>query len=110
MITENQKKAIKNAINYYTNPDYKSWHAVKIDGKYKEGNTIVFSSQKENGSLYFKVINSGKMLYIGIIYGDNIVNNFDCVGYLKNKKAIKRAVEAFKSLGENREIIYKIAV
>lgn len=58
--------------------------------------------------MYFKVMNGGKMLYIGIIYGDNIVNNFDCVGYFKNKKVIKKATTSFESLGENREILYKI--
>lgn len=109
MITPNQKKAIETAINYYTNPEYKNWHAVKIDGKYKEGNTIIFSNQKESGGLYFKIMNGGKMLYIGIIYSDNIVNNFDCVGYFTNKKVIKKAVAEFESLGENQEIIYKIA-
>lgn len=103
MITPNQRKAIETAINYYTNPNYKNWYAVAHSNKYRDGNKILFSNQTETGALYFKIMNRGKLLYIGMIYSDNIINNYECVDYFTNPKVIKRACAAFKKLGESPE-------
>lgn len=103
MITANQKRAIKTAVNYYTNPTYKNCYAVAHNNKFKDGNKIIFSNQTEKGALYFKIMNAGKMLYIGMIYSDSIINNYECVDYFTNPKVIKRACAAFKKLGESPE-------
>ena len=103
MISENQKRAIKTAINYYTNPAFRNWYAVAHTNKYKEGNRIVFSNQAENGAIYFKVMNQRKMLYIGMIYSDKIVNNYECVDYFTNQKVIKHAAAQFRKLGKMKE-------
>lgn len=103
MISENQKRAMKTAIDYYTNPAFRNWYAVAHTNKYKEGNMIVFSNQTETGAMYFKVMNHRKMLYIGMIYSDRIVNNYGCIDYFTNPKIIKHAAARFRKLGEMQE-------
>ena len=102
-ISENQKRAMKTAIDYYTNPMFRNWYAVAHTNKYREGNMIVFSNQTETGAMYFKVMNHRKMLYIGMIYSDRIVNNYECIDYFTNPKVIKHATASFRKLGEMQE-------
>ncbi len=102
-MTDKQKDAVRRIFKAWSDDPQK--YCISREFSAKNGVSfknveILFSNPTEHGSFYFKVTPLGqKKSFVGIVYSDNVSNNYECISFFKNPKVAKEVLKKIDSLG-----------